>query len=137
MKHAIVDTGSIVALLNARDEYHDWARDAFGEIEPPLLTCEAVIAEACFVLRGIRGGQDAVMELLERGIVRPQFSLARELTSVRKLMQRYASVPMSVADASLVRMSEIDTRTTVVTLDSDFRVYRRNGRQVVPLISPR
>jgi predicted nucleic acid-binding protein len=137
MKRAIVDTGPLVALLNAADKHHAWTRKAFDAVEPPLTTCEAVLSEACFLLNRIHGGQDAVLELVARGIVAVRFSLSAELTTVRKLMERYASVPMSLADACLVRMSELDPRTTVVTLDSDFKIYRRNRRQAIPVLLPR
>ena len=102
-----------------------------------MSTCEAVLAEACFLLQCSRKGQDAVLELVARGVLTVRFSLASELAAVRKLTQRYASVPMSFADACLVRMSELDPRATVATLDSDFKVYRRNRRQAIPLLSPR
>lgn len=137
MKHVIVDTGPIVALLNARDTHHAWAREVLDRIEPPLTTCEAVLSEACFLVRSLKGGRDAVLDLVSRGIIEVPFHLGTEVDSVRKLMTRYASVPMSLADACLVRMTEMDGRATVLTLDSDFKVYRRNGRQTVPIIMPK
>mgnify|MGYP003449622730 FL=1 len=102
-----------------------------------MTTCEAVLSEACFLLHRINGGQDAVLELVARGIVTVTFSLAAELAAVRKLMARYASIPMSLADACLVRMSELDPRATVITLDSDFKIYRRNRRQTIPVLLPK
>jgi predicted nucleic acid-binding protein len=137
MKRAIVDTGPLVALLNAADNHHTWTRAALDDVEAPMATCEAVLSEACFLLHRIHGGQDALLELAARGIVTVAFSLAAELTAVRKLMERYASVPMSLADACLVRMSELDPRATVITLDSDFKVYRRNRRQAIPALLPK
>lgn len=135
MKH-VVDTGPIVALLNASDRHHGWTRDLLDTVEPPLLTCEAVLSEACFILHRINGGQDAVFELLERGAIALGFSLQGELPAVRSLMKRYASVPMSLADACLVRMSELEPKARVITLDSDFKIYRRNRRQTIPCLSP-
>jgi predicted nucleic acid-binding protein len=126
-----------VALLNRADKQHQWTRTALEEVEPPMATCEAVLSEACFLLQRINGGQDAVLELVARGVVSVAFSLASELLAVRKLMERYASVPMSLADACIVRMSELDPRATVVTLDSDFKIYRRNRRQTIALLQPR
>ena len=139
MKRVIVDTGPLVALLNARDSHHEWARATLNEIEPPLWTCEAVISEACFLVRQLKSGADAVLALVGRGIVKVEFRLSAEIESVRKLMTKYASVPMSLADACLVRMTELHLRSTVLTLDEDFRIYRRNGRYIVPVIegSPR
>lgn len=129
-----MDTGPLVAFLNARDAHHDWARKVLDGVEPPLRTCEAVISEACFLVRRLKGGPDAVLELVARGIVQIGFRLDAELGPVRRLMTRYASTPMSLADACLVRMTELDGRATVLTLDKDFRVYRRNGRQIIPVI---
>jgi len=136
MNTVIVDTGPIVALLNSSDAHHQWTRDILDTIEPPLVTCEAVVSEACFILHRISGGQDAVLELIERGVVSIVFSLKSELPVVRKLMDKYASVPMSLADACLVRMSELDSKVKVLTLDNDFTIYRRNRRQNIPLLSP-
>ena len=102
-----------------------------------MTTCEAVLSEACFLLHRLNGGQDAVLELVARGIVTVAFSLAAELAAVRKLMARYASIPMSLAGACLVRMSELDPRATVITLDSDFKIYRRNRRQTIPVLLPK
>lgn len=131
----LVDTGPIVALLDRRDSFHVWARDAFARLTPPHATCEAVLAEACYLL-GPKSA-DAVMALGERGFLSSTFSLGVELRAVRALMRRYADVPMSLADACVVRMSELDTASRVMTLDADFRVYRRHGRQVIPVLCPR
>lgn len=137
MKRVIVDTGPLVALLNGADKHHRWTRAVLDDVEPPMATCEAVLSEACFLLRRIGRGQDAVLELIARGVVTVAFSLSSELTAVRKLMERYASVPMSLADACLVRMSELDPQATLIALDSDFKIYRRNRRQAIPVLLPR
>lgn len=135
MKRTIVDTGPLVALLNSRDTHHAWARATFDDIEPPLWTCEAVISEACFLVGQLKDGADAVLSLVARGVVKVDFALSADIEPVRKLMAKYASVPMSLADACLVRMTERHTRSVVLTLDKDFSVYRRNGRHVVPVIT--
>ncbi len=137
MKRHIVDTGPLVALLNAHDTRHEWAKSTFSRIEPPLMTCEAVVAEACFLTARLDSGADNVMDLLSRRIVLVAFDLSAEHDAVRALMKRYVSTPMSLADACLVRMTELDSDATVVTLDSDFTVYRRNRRQSIPLLYPR
>ncbi len=133
---AIVDTGPLVALLDAREPHHAWARETLGRLETPIQTCEAVLSEACFLLRGVKGGRNAVLSLVSRGIVTLDFQLAPELEAVRKLMTKYTSVPMALADACLVRMSELTARSAVVTVDGDFRIYRRNGRQAIPVVMP-
>jgi predicted nucleic acid-binding protein len=132
----VIDTGPLVALLNRRDTFHRWVRDVLESVEPPIFTCELVIAEACFLLRDVGGGPDAVLELLERDVVQIDFHLGAEVAPIRSLMKKFANVPMSLADACLVRMTELEPRSVVMTLDDDFRVYRRNRRQPVPTITP-
>ena len=107
-----------------------------SSVAPPLHTCEAVLSEACFLLRRTFAGQDAVLELVARRIVRVDFDLHDELTTVRKMMDRYRSVPMSLADACLVRMSELHPKSTVITLDHDFTIYRQHKRKPIPLLVP-
>jgi predicted nucleic acid-binding protein len=133
----ILDTGPLVAFLNRRDGWHAWAVDRLDELETPLETCEAVIAEAAFLLRNMSGGSDALMALVTRRLVVCSFRLEESADRVADLMKRYANVPMSLADACLVRMSEERPSAKVLTLDADFRLYRKLGRQVIPLISPR
>lgn len=136
MTRIIVDTGPVVALLNRRDRHHAWVREVLDTVDPPVFTCEAVVSEACFLLGRLAGGQDAVLGLLESGVMVVDFRLSAELDAVRGLMRKFANVPMSFADACLVRMTELDGHSTIVTLDSDFRVYRRNRRQVIPTLMP-
>jgi predicted nucleic acid-binding protein len=133
----IVDTGPLVAFLNKRDTWHEWAVGQLAAIEPPLETCEAVVSEAVFLLRVDPRGSDALLELVERNLVVCSFHLNDALEHVRRLMKRYQDVPMSLADACLVRMTEERRASRVLTLDSDFRRYRRLGRQVIPLIAPK
>lgn len=136
MREIIVDTGPLVALLNARDEHHEWAKAAMDAVEPPLITCEAVLTEAAYLVRKLRGGPEAVLDLVTRQVLRVDFRVDNELLALRTLVSRYASVPMSLADACLVRMAELRPRAAVLTLDVDFQVYRRSGRLTIPLISP-
>lgn len=136
MNRFAVDTGPIVALLNSRDAWHKWTRATLGQVKPPLVTCEAVLSEAAFLVRRLGNGSDAVLELVSRGVLSVEFNLAAEIAPVRKLMSKYKDVPMSLADACLVRMTEMDTRLQVITLDTDFRIYRRLGRQVIPIVAP-
>ena len=137
MRRVLADTGPIVALLNARDEYHEWATTSFQNLEPPLFTCEAVLAEASHLVRKLQGGPEAVLDLVTRGVLQVAFRVDAELLALRTLLVKYRSVPMSLADACLVRMSELDPRAEVLTLDSDFTIYRRSGRLKIPLLMPR
>lgn len=132
----ILDTGPLVALLNRRDQHHPWARVCFAETAPPLLTCEAVISEACFLVRSLPRGPRTVIDLLERGVLAIPFRIDEETNRLAALLARYASVPMSLADACLVRMAEQQGEGIVLTLDSDFLIYRKNGRQIVPTMMP-
>lgn len=137
MKPAVlIDTGPLVAFLDRREEHHEWARREFGKLHPPLLTCEAVLAEACWLVRGLPGGTGAVMDLMERGIVSIAFHLEANAADVRKYMERYASLPMSLADACLVRMAEMHAGAEVFTLDSHFKIYRLSSRRVIPVRMP-
>lgn len=95
-----------------------------------------MLSEACFLLQDEDGGADAVLQLVALGIVRSDFHVAAEIDSLRMLMKKFANVPMSLADACLVRMTELDRKSVVLTLDSDFAIYRRNRRQIVPTMSP-
>ncbi len=135
-RRVLLDTGPLVAFLNRRDLFHAWAVAEWSEIEPPLSTCEPVLSEACFLLRRFVGGPEAVVQLVKRGVVTVPFRVADEAGAVAKLLTRYASVPMSLADACLVRMAESSAESAVLTLDADFRVYRKHGRQVVPVVIP-
>ncbi|MEH2180547.1 type II toxin-antitoxin system VapC family toxin [Nostoc sp.] len=133
-KKVLLDTGPLVSFINNRENSHDWAVNEWKKIEPPLLTCEAVIIEACFILRDFYGGQDAVMSLLDTGIIQISFRLSDEIGTVRELLKRYQNVPMSLADACLVRMSELILGSCVLAVDSDFRVYRKNKNEMIDLI---
>ena len=133
---AIVDTGPLVALLDASDSAHGWTIRQFRQITGPLLTCEAVVAEALYLLRSLRPAQEKILEWIEGGVLVCPFVLADEVAQVRGLWKKYADVPMSLADACLVRMSEKHDHHHVCTLDRDFTVYRKRGREPIPLIIP-
>jgi uncharacterized protein len=137
MKQAVLlDTGPLVALVNRREQFHKWVTNQFGQIEPPLLTCEAVVTEACFLLQNVYGGEAAVISFVQKGIIHLPFRLSEESAAVSELMQRYQSVPMSLADACLVRMAELATESELLTFDSDFRIYRKNRNQLISVIMP-
>ncbi len=136
MSGVIVDTGPLVALLNQRDQHHTWAREILDTIQPPLLTCESVLSEACFLVRNLSGGAEAVLNMLDRQLIDIRFSLADEAARVKRLMTKYDNIPMSLADACLVRMSEIHPKSRVLTLDGDFQIYRKERRQRIPVLMP-
>jgi len=132
----ICDTGPLVAFFNRRDQYHPWASQQFRLITQPLLTCEAVISEVAFLLQDDGLAADPLFEALERRHVLVQFSAEEHWPDLRHLMSKYANLPMSLADACLVRMAELAPRSQVFTADHHFRFYRRHGRQVIPLLAP-
>ncbi len=136
IKEVILDTGPLVALLNRRDQHHRWAKDQWARIAPPLLTCEAVLAEACFIVQPFAGGQGAVLELVRRGVLDLSFSLAEETAAISRLLKKYRDVPMSLADGCIVRMAERHAKGVVFTLDRDFAIYRKNERQLIPTLTP-
>ena len=130
------DTSALVALINPADGQNRWALCRWEEWGQPVRTCEAVLAEAFHILRRVSAGPSTLLEMWECGAVEIDFSLKDNSEAVRSLMTKYQSVPMSLADACLVRMSEIYEGGKIWTLDSDFRIYRKNGRQVIPVIMP-
>jgi predicted nucleic acid-binding protein len=130
----LVDAGFVVALLSRRDSHHPWAVAQANQHAPPWRTCEAVLSEA-FHLLGTRG-TPGLSALLQRRAVLANFNLNDGMESVLKLLQKYADVPMSLADACLVRMTETLSDPLVLTTDSDFRIYRRHSRQVIPCVMP-
>ncbi len=135
-QNTIIDAGALVALINIKDHYHQWAKIQADKLFAPFFTCEAVITEACFLLQSFYGGEDAVMGLVESEKIVIPFQFNQEVKTIRKLMQRYQSVPMSFADACLVRMSELITSNQIFTVDSDFFIYRKNRQENIDLIIP-
>ena len=131
----LLDTGPIVAYLYSRDAYHDWAVEAFSEVQPPVITCEAVLTEACFLIERNRWPATRVLEYALESEIRIGLQLEREIEAIRGLMRRYANVPMSLADACLVRLAEI-TDLPICTLDHDFAIYRAGRRRSLTLITP-
>ncbi|MEH2157685.1 type II toxin-antitoxin system VapC family toxin [Nostoc sp.] len=133
-QNIIIDTGPLVALINNQEQYHSWATKEVANLAYPFFTCEAVITEACFILQNFYRGEDTVMGLVSSGNIQISFRLSDEIRTVRELLKRYQNVPMSLADACLVRMSELINGSSVLTLDSDFRVYRKNKNEMIDLI---
>lgn len=132
----LLDTGPWFALLSRNDTHHRWAVEQFRRLPPPLLSCEAVVAETCFLLK--RSGFDPALALqfIERNVVQLPFVLQTQINAVSTLFKRYEHVPASLADASLIRLAEIHDAPVLLTTDSDFQIYRRHGRQMIPTISP-
>jgi uncharacterized protein len=133
-RNCIVDSSALVALLDPREEHHVWARETLLRQALPWHTCESALSEAFFLLEEPQAR--SLDQLLRGGHLRVVLNLADELAEVLDLRGKYASVPMSLADACLVRLTEVLPDPVVVTTDADFRIYRRHSRQVVPCLMP-
>jgi predicted nucleic acid-binding protein len=130
----LVDAGFLVALLNKRDGNHGWAKVIGSSHPPPWKSCDAVLSEAFHLLGKL--GSEALDAMLRRRAIISAFHLGEGAEAVLALMRRYADLPMSFADACLVRMTETYPEPLILTTDADFRIYRRHGRQVVPCVLP-
>ncbi len=128
----IADTGFLVAFAARRDEFFPWAHALAENVNEPLLTCEAVLAETAFHLRD----SELTLKLVETGLVRLAFDMESQRAELMELARRYADRQPDLADLCLIRMSELNPKLPVITLDGDFRVYRRNRRESIPLIMP-
>jgi predicted nucleic acid-binding protein len=129
----IADTGFIVAFGNRTDRYHTWAVEIAAHLTEPLLTCEAVLAEAAFHL----DSADYVLALIDEGMLKPSFNLSDNQAQLAALAKRYRDCRPDLADLCLIRMSELYPRHVLLTVDeADFRIYRRNKREVIPLLVP-
>jgi len=128
----IADTGFLVAFANARDRHHGWALDVADEITEPVLTCEPVLAETAFHLADV----ELVLEMITEQLVSLSFDCNDHLPQLAALAKRYKDRTPDLADLCLIRMSELYPKHSVITVDADFRVYRRNKREVIPLIYP-
>jgi uncharacterized protein len=129
---AIADTGFLVAFANRRDQYFPWAYALAENVHEPLLTCEAVLAETAFHLRS----SSLVLQMVETGLVRLAFDMERHRRELQELAHRFEDRRPDLADLCLIRLSELNPRHPIITVDGDFRVYRRNRREVIPVIMP-
>lgn len=134
--NVLVDSGPIVASLVRGDEFREWACEQLDRLPPPLLTCEPVLTEACHLVWKHGGDPAFVLDMVERGLWEIAFTVEDHISELSRLMRRYRNVPMSLADACLVRMAELRPKAIVLTVDSDFRIYRKHGRHVVPTLMP-
>jgi len=120
----LLDTGFIVALLDRSERHHQECAAISAEIEAPLLTCEAVVAEACYLMREIKNAADAVLKNVENGTFLVPYRMAGKTAALRRLLKKYADVPMDFADACLVDMADEYQTGRILTLDRDFHIYR-------------
>jgi predicted nucleic acid-binding protein len=130
----IADTGPLVALFDQGDTFHVWAKNCLGGIDSPLLTSEAVLTEVLFLLAPMRRSRAAFEDFCLEGGLRLALDTQAHLESLISLLRKYAELPMYLADATVVRMCELNHRSIVWTLDSHFRIYRHLGRKTIPLL---
>lgn len=124
MKPVLLDTGVIVALLDRSEKFHQACAQAVGELEAPLITCEAVIAESCYLLRNLAGAPEAVIENVAAGVFQIPFQLSREAVGLKQVLRKYRDRKIDLADACLIRLAEEFETADILTLDRDFAVYR-------------
>jgi len=136
MIDAIADTGPLVAFLDRAERNHAWAVERVRELAAPMLVCEPVLAEAMHLLSRLPKAQDVLLGLVEQGALQVAFHVAEHIPELRALRRKYADRPMSLADACIVRMAELFERHRIFTLDSDFSVYRKHGREALEMIVP-
>ena len=132
----IVDSGPLVALLNRQDHAHAWVVQQLQDIQPSMVTCESVLAEATYLTRQTPGARIALIEMVGEGFLTIGMAVADHHSALLAMVRRYANVPMSLADACLVRLAELFPQSPVLTLDNDFSIYRKNGRQVIDVLRP-
>ena len=132
----VVDAGPLVAYFDRDAEHHLWVREQASRLEPGWLTAEAVLGEAAYLLRRAKVPPEELLDLVEKRLILIPFQLEEEAGALRRLLRRYRNVPMSLADASLVRLSELYEDCQVLTLDSDFLIYRRFDRRPIPVLMP-
>ena len=132
----VVDTGPIVAMLDADEANHGWVMSQVQRLRPPLITCEAVLTEAAFLMSRAGVDSSVVPQLVTRGFVTIAKLFDDDAAHILGLMTRYRNVPMSLTDACLVRLVERTPNATLFTLDTDFSIYRQKGRRLIPLLAP-
>lgn len=132
----LLDTGPLVAWLDADDQWHQVAVDLARDLHPPFVTCESVLTEACFLLQRLPRAIDQLSRWISSDYIQVSFHLSAESPEVFRLMKKYHELPMSLADACLVRMIETGAGSKVFTFDSHFRIYRHRGRYKIPLLIP-
>jgi uncharacterized protein len=124
MMSVLLDTSCIVALLDVAEPRHEQCLAIVTSLPPPLITCEAVIAESCHLLRHFKGANQAILEDVRNGVYQLSHVLAARAAEVAKLLMKYADVPMDLADACLVDLATQMGTGRILTLDSDFKIYR-------------
>ena len=136
MTRFIIDSGPLFALFAEKDRWHDWSRQSVAHLREPLLTCESVVSETGFLIRRKAGDPQLVLNVIHDGLLEIGFDLSREVRELLVLMKRYQDVPISIADACLIRMTEVFSDCRLLTTDRNFSIHRRFARQAIPPLTP-
>ena len=129
MQNGLLDTGPLVALLSRTDRFHERAKRLFADLKPPLITCEAVLAETCYLVGKYAGAAGEVVELGRKGFYEIGLHIEDHFTEIRALLAKYGDQKISLADACLIRLAEIRNEPNILTFDDDFRIYRWGGNR--------
>ena len=132
----ILDTGPLVAFLSKRDKYHSWAYGQFQENPFPFITSESVVSEAVFFLQTQPEQIKNLHDLFALGAIEVAFNFHPEADAIFQLLKKYKDTPMDLADACLVRLAELHPKSKILTLDSDFTVYRKHRNKTLDVIMP-
>lgn len=124
MKPTLLDTGVIVALLDRSENFHRHVVETVGALESPLVTCEAVITESCYLLRNLSGAAEAVLENVATGVFQIPFRLSTSVIEVQRILRKYRDLPVDFADACLIHLAGELRTGDILTLDQDFDIYR-------------
>jgi uncharacterized protein len=136
MPAVLIDAGPMAALLNTNDERHDWTRQTMQRLPAPALTSEPALTEAAFLLTRDGFDADDLFALAAAGMIKVGIEFDREHVALRSLIRKYQDVPMSLADATLIRLSELHSDCRILTFDAHFQFYRRHGNKIIPLVMP-
>jgi len=121
----LLDAGPLVALLSRDDANHDRARRIFADCSPPFRCCEAVVAEACFLMRKVHAtGPAEVVALARRGVYNIAISAEEHWANIEALLRKYSDRPISLADACLITCAEAYEESRIATFDGDFGIYK-------------
>jgi predicted nucleic acid-binding protein len=134
LRAVLLDTGVIVALLDRSERNHTVCAEAIEEATAPLITCEAVIAESCYLLRKQSGAAEAILENVKRGVFQIPLQLTQAAAPMQRLFRKYRDREMDLADACLVHLAGEFESGDILTLDSDFEIYRWGTNQPFHLL---
>ncbi len=132
----VIDAGPLVAYFVEREQHHDWVKQIADTLPTPFLTTEPALTEACYLIQRYEQSLAPLFELLAKHVIQIAFDLREHHATIPPLLSKYADLPMSLADATLVRLAELHDHATIFTLDHHFRIYRKHGRRQIPLIIP-